>query len=220
MCINPYHYERVQAAVLPPILVPLRNESVPGFSLLPPQQIDQVTHIRMPGNVVAPTNRFSNGSCSPAPSSPTVSSSSCGYQQQYQQPYQQEQYPQMQNQSQQMNQPTDQSQIQQNNQMHVAQQQNDVVAVSYVEPEIWAEIAYYELNCRVGETFKCTSAPITIDGFTNPSNINSNRFCLGQLSNINRNSTVSKVHLTPMTLNDHHIKKSYYINVIFFFYFC
>ena len=29
-----------------------------------------------------------------------------------------------------------------------------------------------------------------IDGFTNPSNKNNNRFCLGQLSNVNRNSTI------------------------------
>ena len=31
---------------------------------------------------------------------------------------------------------------------------------------------------------------VIIDGFTNPSNKNNNRFCLGQLSNVNRNSTI------------------------------
>lgn len=72
-------------------------------------------------------------------------------------------------------------------------QQPDVVEVHYEAPEYWANVAYYELNHRVGEQFRCaaTSLGLTIDGFTQPSINNSNRFCLGQLSNINRNSTVS-----------------------------
>lgn len=57
------------------------------------------------------------------------------------------------------------------------------------EPPYWASIAYYELNCRVGEVFHCQSHSVIVDGFTNPSN-NSDRFCLGQLSNVNRNSTI------------------------------
>lgn len=59
----------------------------------------------------------------------------------------------------------------------------------FKEPKYWASIAYYELNCRVGEVFHCQSHSVTVDGFTNPSN-NSDRFCLGQLSNVNRNSTI------------------------------
>lgn len=65
----------------------------------------------------------------------------------------------------------------------------EVAPVSYQEPPYWASIAYYELNCRVGEVFHCNSTSIIVDGFTNPSN-NSDRFCLGQLSNVNRNSTI------------------------------
>ncbi|ODM92335.1 Protein mothers against dpp [Orchesella cincta] len=57
------------------------------------------------------------------------------------------------------------------------------------EPEYWASIAYYELNSRVGEVYHCHNNIITVDGFTNPSN-NLDRFCLGQLSNVNRNSTI------------------------------
>lgn len=65
----------------------------------------------------------------------------------------------------------------------------EVAPVSYQEPPYWASIAYYELNCRVGEVFHCQSHSVIVDGFTNPSN-NSDRFCLGQLSNVNRNSTI------------------------------
>lgn len=50
-------------------------------------------------------------------------------------------------------------------------------------------MAYYELNSRVGETFHASSRSVLVDGFTDPSN-NKNRFCLGLLSNVNRNSTI------------------------------
>lgn len=59
----------------------------------------------------------------------------------------------------------------------------------YEEPEYWCSVAYYELNNRVGETFHASSRSVLVDGFTDPSN-NKNRFCLGLLSNVNRNSTI------------------------------
>lgn len=55
--------------------------------------------------------------------------------------------------------------------------------------ESWCSIAYYELNCRVGEIYHGYSHRISVDGFTNP-NADNTRFSLGQLSNVNRNSTV------------------------------
>ena len=58
------------------------------------------------------------------------------------------------------------------------------------EPLYWSSIAYYELNSRVGEVYHANNHSVIIDGFTNPSNKNNNRFCLGQLSNVNRNSTI------------------------------
>lgn len=61
--------------------------------------------------------------------------------------------------------------------------------MSYVRPPTLFTISYYELNCRVGQAFDSNSQKVIIDGFTNPSN-NSDRFCLGQLSNVNRNSTI------------------------------
>lgn len=57
------------------------------------------------------------------------------------------------------------------------------------EPTYWSSIAYYELNNRVGEVFHAQTHSVIVDGFTDPSN-NSERFCLGLLSNVNRNSTI------------------------------
>ncbi|EOB04955.1 Mothers against decapentaplegic-like protein 1, partial [Anas platyrhynchos] len=68
-------------------------------------------------------------------------------------------------------------------------QMPDVQAVAYEEPKHWCSIVYYELNNRVGEAFHASSTSILVDGFTDPSN-NKNRFCLGLLSNVNRNSTI------------------------------
>ncbi|MBN3297149.1 SMAD1 protein, partial [Amia calva] len=65
----------------------------------------------------------------------------------------------------------------------------DVQPVSYEEPKHWCSIVYYELNNRVGEAFHASSTSVLVDGFTDPSN-NRNRFCLGLLSNVNRNSTI------------------------------
>ncbi|VEN52383.1 unnamed protein product, partial [Callosobruchus maculatus] len=83
---------------------------------------------------------------------------------------------------------------------------SDVQPVAYQEQPFWASIAYYELNSRVGEVFHCHSTSVIVDGFTNPSN-NSDRFCLGQLSNVNRNSTIENTR--------RHIGKGvhlYYVN--------
>ncbi len=56
--------------------------------------------------------------------------------------------------------------------------------INYIEPAYWASICYYELKTKVGEAFQASKNEITIDGFTNP--IDSSRFCLGQLANVNR----------------------------------
>lgn len=41
VCINPYHYKRVESPVLPPVLVPRHSEFAPGHSLLPFQQLPE-----------------------------------------------------------------------------------------------------------------------------------------------------------------------------------
>uniref|UniRef100_A0A3Q2QFB3 Mothers against decapentaplegic homolog n=1 Tax=Fundulus heteroclitus TaxID=8078 RepID=A0A3Q2QFB3_FUNHE len=65
----------------------------------------------------------------------------------------------------------------------------NVQPVEYEEPSHWCSIVYYELNNRVGEAYQASSTSVLVDGFTDPSN-NKNRFCLGLLSNVNRNSTI------------------------------
>lgn len=87
----------------------------------------------------------------------------------------------------------------------------DAQPVMYHEPAFWCSIGYYELNTRVGETFHASQPSITVDGFTDPSNseryihflfvkvfiaeiliLYSLRFCLGLLSNVNRNEVVEQ----------------------------
>ncbi len=63
------------------------------------------------------------------------------------------------------------------------------------EPKRWASIKYFELHSRIGEIFHCyeDSNEVIVDGFTDPrykTPENVYRFCLGTLSNVNRNSTI------------------------------
>lgn len=183
VCINPYHYKRVESPVLPPVLVPRHSEFAPGHSLL---QFHGINETNMPRNVNYGTGSgFSIGSPSShmGPQSPISNVSSPGPVSNPQSPYgtlpgtPPPAY----------SPPEDGINANSDNAMDT--QMNEVAPVCYQEPPYWASIAYYELNCRVGEVFHCNSTSIIVDGFTNPSN-NSDRFCLGQLSNVNRNSTI------------------------------
>ena len=77
-----------------------------------------------------------------------------------------------------------------NNNMEVAME-IPRIAVPYQDSSVhvphWCSIAYFEQNTRVGEVFHSKHSSVHIDGFTNPGAEN-NRFCLGQLSNVNRSS--------------------------------
>ena len=64
----------------------------------------------------------------------------------------------------------------------------DAQPVQYTEPAYWCQISYYEMNTRVGEIFHAARPSLTVDGFTDPSSCD--RFCLGLLSNINRNPQI------------------------------
>nr|XP_061791406.1 mothers against decapentaplegic homolog 1-like isoform X9 [Nerophis lumbriciformis] len=167
VCINPYHYKRVDSPVLPPVLVPRNSEFNAKHTMLPrfrnplqqnephmpqnatfPESFAQTNPVSFPHS---PGNSFPSspggGSNATFPHSPSSSDPGSPF------------------------------------------QMPDVQPVAYEEPKHWCSIVYYELNNRVGEAFQASSTSVLVDGFTDPSN-NRNRFCLGLLSNVNRNSTI------------------------------
>uniref|UniRef100_A0A8C7N9R9 Mothers against decapentaplegic homolog n=1 Tax=Oncorhynchus kisutch TaxID=8019 RepID=A0A8C7N9R9_ONCKI len=186
ICINPYHYRRVETPVLPPVLVPRHSEFNPQHSLLAKfRNASLHNEPLMPQNATYPDSfpplpcaSFSSTSSSSLTQSPTSAS-----------------YP---------NSPS--SSAEPTSPYHITGTPNKCIRilnttklllqsyshlrpVCYEEPEYWCSVAYYELNNRVGETFHASSRSVLVDGFTDPSN-NKNRFCLGLLSNVNRNSTI------------------------------
>ncbi|XP_055618007.1 protein mothers against dpp-like [Toxorhynchites rutilus septentrionalis] len=184
VCINPYHYTRVESPILPPVLVPRHSEFAPGHSML---SFHQSTESTMPHNVSYTNVGFSSGASSPAssqmsPHGPMAGMGSPGSTPHSPYGSSPETPPPAYS-------PPEDAKNQYNSHMETNQAQGEMASVSYQEPPYWASIAYYELNCRVGEVFHCNSTSVIVDGFTNPSN-NSDRFCLGQLSNVNRNSTI------------------------------
>lgn len=62
-------------------------------------------------------------------------------------------------------------------------------AGSVADEDYWCRITYAELNQKVGEPFRSSYPEVIVDGFTDPS-VRNRRFSLGVLSNINRNSTI------------------------------
>jgi len=174
VCINPYHYKRVESPVMPPVLVPRHSEFAPGHSLLPFQQIPEPN---MPHNVSfnqagypGPHSPYQHGDPRPTPRHsplgpdtppPAYTPREGGGEGQGGAPS-----------------------------PDATMDNDNGEPVPYSEPTYWASIAYYELNSRVGEVYHANTHSVIIDGFTNPSNKNNNRFCLGQLSNVNRNSTI------------------------------
>jgi len=206
ICINPYHYKRVESPVLPPVLVPRHSEFAPGHSLLPYQQVPEPS---MPHNVSfgqngpLPPPFISPGSPGTSPATPLSpvsplsgvqspgSSSSCANPQS---PFSlgpdtpPPAYT-----------PQDDKSlcslpgpgpVPLDTGMDTSSGPANAEPVAYQESEYWCSIAYYELNSRVGEVYHAQNHSIIVDGFTNPPNNNNNRFCLGLLSNVNRNSTI------------------------------
>lgn len=64
---------------------------------------------------------------------------------------------------------------------------------SFLVPEYWCMIGYFEFDTQVGETFKVPSQfrTVTIDGGTDPAGVN--RFCLGALTNVHRGEASDRV---------------------------
>ncbi|XP_067874270.1 mothers against decapentaplegic homolog 3b isoform X2 [Heterodontus francisci] len=166
VCVNPYHYQRVETPVLPPVLVP-RHTEVP--SEFPP--LDDYTH-SIPENTNFPAGIEPQSNYIPETPPPGYISED-GETSDHQM-----------NHSMDTGSAADLSP----NPLSPTHSNLDLQPVTYCEPAFWCSIAYYELNQRVGETFHASQPSLTVDGFTDPSN--SERFCLGLLSNVNRNAAV------------------------------
>nr|CAI5849861.1 unnamed protein product [Callosobruchus analis] len=182
VCVNPYHYTRIESPALPAILVP-RHTLSDENNLFPHSLEDLSTSV--PENTSFPhsTNTLGAtgymdtvGICpngtptnmeSPHSAVPPTETPPPGYMSE------------------------DGDPIDPNDNMRITPSPPvDAQPVLYCEPAFWCSISYYELNIRVGETFHASQPSITVDGFTDPSN--SERFCLGLLSNVNRNTVVEQ----------------------------
>ncbi|XP_061872667.1 mothers against decapentaplegic homolog 2-like isoform X1 [Colius striatus] len=166
VCVNPYHYQRVETPVLPPVLVPRHTEIL---TELPP--LDDYTH-SIPENTNFPAGIEPQSNYIPETPPPGYISEDG------------ETSDQQLSQSMDTGSPAELSP----STLSPVNHSLDLQPVTYSEPAFWCSIAYYELNQRVGETFHASQPSLTVDGFTDPSN--SERFCLGLLSNVNRNATV------------------------------
>ncbi|CAB1333289.1 unnamed protein product, partial [Coregonus sp. 'balchen'] len=183
ICINPYHYRRVET----PVLVPRHSEFNPQHSLLAKfRNASLHNEPLMPQNATYPDSfpphpctSFSSPSSSSLTQSPTPAS-----------------YPNSPSSAAEPASPyhiTAETPPPPYSMMETAPTEDvkpgdssNTHKLTFSAPHI---VAYYELNNRVGETFHASSRSVLVDGFTDPSN-NKNRFCLGLLSNVNRNSTI------------------------------
>lgn len=163
VCINPYHYRRVETPVLPPVLVPRQSEYPRTHGGPLPYHMQHPNHSGMPNNANFPSFSHSRSPGAPGDEGPPgytgVMSEDGG------------------------------SPRPDPNTMEADSIPPDVTPITYHEPTNWCSIAYYELNIRVGEPFQASGTSLVIDGFTDP-NTSSDRFCLGGMSNVNRNSTI------------------------------
>ncbi|XP_028397448.1 mothers against decapentaplegic homolog 1-like [Dendronephthya gigantea] len=183
VCVNPYHYRRVESPVLPPVLVPRHSEWPPMHPRLPPPYHSTPQESpSMPGNASFPANfRQTPGDDIPSPfRSHYEMPDRCCMSEDGGSPR-----------------PPEQMDVELGTipgpiapVSPVPSTNSDMAAVNYQEPRNWATIAYYELNTRVGEPFHCHTTSVVVDGFTDPNTNHSERFCLGLLSNVNRNSTI------------------------------
>jgi len=158
VCVNPYHYNKVDTPALPPIMVPKSQTSIIPTSLPEVASLDRLnrclTNLTNTNLITPPTSGYvtddSNGNASPQSQTMTDLSSAS---------------------------PALSTSI-------------DLEPVMYTEPRAWCTISYYEMNFRVGENYHASQDSVTVDGFTDPSS--SDRFCLGLLSNVNRNNVVEQ----------------------------
>uniref|UniRef100_A0A8C6LC65 Mothers against decapentaplegic homolog n=1 Tax=Nothobranchius furzeri TaxID=105023 RepID=A0A8C6LC65_NOTFU len=163
VCVNPYHYQRVETPILPPVLVPRHTDIPTEFPPLDDYSSSIPENINFPAGIEPQNNYIAE---TPPPGYLSEDGETNDPQ---------------------LNHSMDTSESHDNthkSNRHYAYLQ----PVTYCESAFWCSISYYELNQRVGETFHASQPSLTVDGFTDPSN--SERFCLGLLSNVNRNTAV------------------------------
>nr|AAS57862.1 Smad3 [Carassius auratus] len=162
VCVNPYHYQRVETPVLPPVLVPPLDDFIPENT----RHADIPTDFPIfPAGIEPPSNYIPE---TPPPGYLSEDGETNDHQ---------------------MNHSMDTGSPNLSpNPVSPANSNLDLQPVTYCESAFWCSISYYELNQRVGETFHASQPSLTVDGFTDPSN--AERFCLGLLSNVNRNAAV------------------------------
>ncbi|XP_078666115.1 mothers against decapentaplegic homolog 3-like isoform X3 [Branchiostoma floridae x Branchiostoma belcheri] len=196
VCVNPYHYQRVETPALPPVLVPrnplgdlLAELALDGSyptPALPPVLVPRNPPGEMPTEL-PPLDDYLNSvpeNTSYPQDVPTQNYSlpetpPPGYMSEDGDTNDQSQHNSM---------VTDSGSEMSPSPNPIPSQ--DLQPVTYTEPTFWCSIAYYEMNTRVGETFHASQPSLTVDGFTDPSN--SERFCLGLLSNVNRNHVIEQ----------------------------
>ena len=169
VCINPYHYVRVETPVLPPVLVPAPRIILPTLPpltddrqkeniILPPRDLSQLfletpvtPHPAYPHLDDGESNKRADMPPGPGPGHSNLQSISGG-----------------------------------------APPPIDYRAITYQEPPHWCSVNYYERNNRVSvESFHALKPSLTIDGYTYPGS-SADRFCVGLLSNIHRDEVIER----------------------------
>ncbi|XP_078580147.1 mothers against decapentaplegic homolog 3-like isoform X1 [Branchiostoma floridae x Branchiostoma japonicum] len=212
VCVNPYHYQRVETPALPPVLVPrnplgdlLAELALDGSypaPVLPPVLVPRNPPGEMPAEL-PPLDDYLNSvpeNTSYPQDVPTQNYSlpetpPPGYMSEDGDTNDQSQHNSMVTDSGSEMSPSPNPIPSQDSSSETSPSPKqtpwqDLQPVTYTEPTFWCSIAYYEMNTRVGETFHASQPSLTVDGFTDPSN--SERFCLGLLSNVNRNHVIEQ----------------------------
>lgn len=171
ICINPYHYKRVESPVMPPVLVPRYSEFPP--STLPSSSSSNQSCLSQNVIFSNDTNLSSTFSrTNSIPMETDLASFTCDLEKDGSAKLLD----------------LDSETINEEK-LQISFDDFNLTPVCYQEPESWCKIVYYELTSRVGDVFHAQSNSIIIDGYTDPCN-NHNRFCLGSISNINRSRAI------------------------------
>nr|AVK72359.1 SMAD4 protein [Meara stichopi] len=196
VCVNPFHYERVITPGLDLSSLTINSaiqDSASQYAVQGSQQTMRLSGIGHPSAGQAPP-----GSCNSPPYN--QSSSWSQPQQPHGPPSQAAPSPMETNQQSSMNQMVGQGSRDQsgywstNSSMSSSIHANDLknVLANKRSPDNWCSVAYFELDQQVGPTYKVTfqKKTFTVDGYVDPSC--TDRFCLGQLSNVHRTEASDK----------------------------